>query len=254
MSGKWGDPAPFPRRAPRRPGVHREDGEGGPAPFARDSQGRGRNGQGLATEARVTGFRVDLHVHTARYSACAECLPPRELAVWALHAGLHGVVITEHDVLWEEEELAVLQAQAPELRVFRGIECTVRGGHLLIIGLSDAGPLVRGAPLERVAAVAHEQGAAVILAHPFRDGPPTEVPFASIDATEVMSTSFSDTDITRTRRLARKLGLPQVGASDAHALARIGWAATELSQMPNDERELAEMIRRGLVRPRRRRR
>jgi predicted metal-dependent phosphoesterase TrpH len=201
----------------------------------------------------VTGFRIDLHVHTARYSPCAEAVAPREIAVWALRAGLHGVVLTEHDILWEEEELETLQRQAPELRLFRGIECTARGAHLVVIGVGDAGHLDRGAPPELIAARAHEQGAAVILAHPFRDTPLSVIPPAMIDAVEITSTSISADESTRAKRLAKRLGLPGVGCSDAHALSRIGWASTEFSTMPADERELAELIRSGKGKVRRRR-
>jgi predicted metal-dependent phosphoesterase TrpH len=202
----------------------------------------------------VSAFRIDLHVHTARYSPCAETVEPREVALWALRAGLHGAVLTEHDMLWEDEELATLQGGTPELRLFRGIECTTRDAHLVVIGASEAGHLERGAAPELVAARAHEQGAVVILAHPFRDGPPPELPPGAIDAVEVTSTSMSPADSTRARRLARRLGLPQVGSSDAHALSRIGWTSTEFPRMPADELELAEMIRtgRGHVRHKRR--
>ncbi len=201
----------------------------------------------------MTGFRIDLHVHSARYSPCAEAAPARDVAVWALRAGLHGVVLADHDILWEEEEVAALQAEAPELRLFRGIECTTRGAHLVVIGAAEAGHFVRGAPPELVAARAHEQGAVVILAHPHRDAPLPVIPPGMVDAIEVTSTSIPAEDSPRARRLAKRLGVPQVGSSDAHALSRIGWAYTEFPSMPPDERELAAMIRSGKGKVRQRR-
>lgn len=177
---------------------------------------------------------------------CAESVAPAEVGVWALHAGLHGVVLTDHDVLWEQEEVAMLQQACRELRFFRGIECSAQGAHLVVIGIDDAGFLHRGVSINTVIEFAHAHNAAVILAHPYRDSAPEELPLGSIDAIEVASTSFAPQDSERALRLAYARGMPRVAASDAHALSRIGWAWTEFPRMPADELDLAAMIKQGL--------
>jgi predicted metal-dependent phosphoesterase TrpH len=194
-------------------------------------------------------FRIDLHVHTGRYSACAETVAPQEVAARARAAGLHAVVLTDHDMLWELEELLPLRAAAPEMRLFRGIECSTSSGHLVVIGLDDAGALHRGIDFAEAVRIARRAGAAVILAHPYRDGQPEALPLGEIDALEIASTSFSQEESLRSIHLARSLGKPQVAASDAHALSRIGWAYTSFPRLPADERGLAEMIRAGEGRP-----
>jgi predicted metal-dependent phosphoesterase TrpH len=194
-------------------------------------------------------FRIDLHVHTSRYSPCAEFLAPAEIGAYAARAGLHGVVLTDHDVLWEEEELSALRSQASEVELYRGIECTTNGGHLVIIGLDDAGALFRGIPFEDAVRFAHESGAAVIFAHPFRDGDPGSLPVELVDAVEVASLSFSQGEADAARELALRHGKPVVAASDGHALSRIGWAWTSFARLPADERELARLIRAGECRP-----
>ena len=50
-------------------------------------------------------YLVDMHVHTARYSPCAELLVPELLDECMQAKGVHGVVITEHNVMWEREEI-----------------------------------------------------------------------------------------------------------------------------------------------------
>jgi predicted metal-dependent phosphoesterase TrpH len=201
-------------------------------------------------EGSVDGrFRVDLHVHTARYSPCAEAVPPIEIGAWAARAGLGGVVLTDHDILWTREEVDALAPHSCGVRLFRGIECTARGAHLVLIGLEDAGAITRGSDVAEICALAHAQGAAVVLAHPFRSGSPASLPLGLVDAIEVASTSFSAEEAARSARLAGLVSRPQVAGSDAHALSLIGWAWTEFPSAPTDERELANMIRSGRCAP-----
>jgi predicted metal-dependent phosphoesterase TrpH len=197
----------------------------------------------------VMEARLDLHVHTARYSGCAEYATPTEIGRRAAAAGLAGVVLADHDFLWEAEERDALAALSPGVRLFRGIEVSTSGGHVVVVGLEDAGALPRGVDFGRAIDVAHAQGAAVILAHPYRDGDPERWPLERVDALEVASTSFSRETAARARALCERLHKPGVAASDAHALSRIGWAWTAFPGLPSDEGELARMISAGLGRP-----
>ena len=205
---------------------------------------------GTGRQARAgSGFAVDLHVHTGRYSQCAELLDPYELAGAALTAGLSGVVIAEHDMMWQDEELALLRASCPELRIYRGIEVSARGCHLVVVGLGDAGMLHRGASVEQVVSVAQRAGAAVILAHPYRDSDPDGLPLDGVAAIEIGSTSFTRRESARARKLAARLGKPTVACSDAHTLSRVGWAWTVFPELPADEAGLAAMVLAGAGRP-----
>jgi hypothetical protein len=195
-------------------------------------------------------LRFDLHVHTGRYSQCAETVDPYQLGDAGIRAGLDGLVITEHDVLWQDEELEILRHRTPEVRIFRGIEVTARGCHVVVIGIDDAALLERGMAPTEVIDVAHSLGGIAILAHPFRDSDPASLPLHQFDAIEVASTSFSRADAVGAIELAKGLGLPSVASSDAHALSRVGWAWTELSERPRDERHLAALLKQGSGRPR----
>lgn len=195
------------------------------------------------------GFAIDLHVHTGRYSQCAELLDPYEIERVALAGGLSGVVLTEHDMFWQDEEISLLRASSRQIRIYRGIEVSAQGCHLVVIGIEDGGLLHRGASLEHVAGVAHAAGAAVILAHPYRDADPESLPLDLVDAVEIGSTSFTRHESERARHLAARLGKPIVAASDAHSLSRIGWAWTVFPASPENGSELAAMILSGAGRP-----
>ena len=192
---------------------------------------------------------IDLHVHTGRYSRCAEFVDPYQIEEYALRAGLAGVVLTEHDVFWQDEEIEILRKRSRILRFFRGIEVTARGCHLVVIGLTEAALLAKGMSMEEVVEIASAQDAAVILAHPYRDADPSVLPVELADAIEVASTSFTTREAAAARELARTVRKPEVASSDGHALSRIGWAWTEFARMPADEKELARMIRTGSGRP-----
>ncbi len=188
---------------------------------------------------------LDLHVHTGRYSQCAEAVDPYRIEEYALRVGLDGVVLTDHDVLWEEEEVVLLRQRCPSILIFRGIEVSALGAHLVIIGLDDGGLFHRGIPVAEACSIAHRNAACVILAHPFRDADPAAIPVELVDAIEVGSTSFTVEEARRARQLARRTGKPQVAASDAHALSRIGWGWTRFPVRPADELELAALIASG---------
>lgn len=189
--------------------------------------------------------RVDLHVHTSRYSQCAELLDPFRIGEFASRAGLAGVVLTEHDMFWQEEEVDLLQAAVSPLRIYRGLEVTAAGCHVLVIGIEEAALFERRMLVEEVVAVAHEAGAIAVLAHPYRDANPEALPLEHFDAIEIGSTSFDRQEAKRSIRLARRLGKPMVASSDAHALSRIGWGWTEFEALPANELELAAAIRDG---------
>jgi len=187
-------------------------------------------------------FKIDLHVHTGRYSQCAETVDPYAIEEHALRAGLDGVVLTDHDMLWEEEELRLLQHECPAIRIYRGIEISAAGAHLVVIGLEDAGLVHRGIPVAEACELAHRQSACVILAHPYRDADPQVIPVRLVDAIEVGSTSFTAEEARLAAKLAERYGKPRVASSDAHALSRIGWGWTELPVAPANELELARLI------------
>jgi len=191
---------------------------------------------------------VDLHVHTRRYSPCAESLDPELLPEVVIARGLHGVVITEHDHLWSPEEIAALNRNLVGARIFGGVEISSRNGHFLLIGLDHLDNLQPGVSVRRIVQEAKAQGAAVIWAHPHLEYSQIQHPLKfsdmpdGIDAIEVASSVTVESQALEARAVARDLGYGMVGGSDAHALAHVGKAYTLFAQMPADEKALANAI------------
>lgn len=204
-------------------------------------------------------FFVDLHIHSARYSSCAPALDPQKL-VRVLHERmLCGGVLAEHDQLWQEEEVEEVLCLAKEdgiegVHLYRGVEITTEHAHIVAIGMEDLRDTPRGVRLERLIAVAREQGAALIWVHPYLNYsgllPPeqhdnVEELAKGIHAVEVCSSVTRKEFSARARLLSEKWQWVPVGGSDAHALEIVGAAATEFPLLPKDEKALAKAIMAG---------
>src|SRR4051812_47495561 len=116
-------------------------------------------------------MKFDLHMHTSHYSPDS-IIDPFELLKQAKKVGLDGIVITEHDRLWPEDELAQLQAKAHGLVVLAGVEVTGRGGDVLCYGVNDLSKLRRGVSWPELTREVHRQGGVCVAAHPYRWGQP----------------------------------------------------------------------------------
>ncbi len=195
-------------------------------------------------------FCIDMHVHTSRYSECAESLDPLKIEKYARKAGLDAVVITEHDTFWNRYELQELTEMCTEVQFFNGIEVTTkRGFHLVIIGVEKSGLLKKGVPCFDAIRYTHDQGGLAILAHPFRKGLPPLKTVAEVDAIEVGSTSLYEKESQLSYNLAKIMEKPAIACSDAHALSMIGWAYTRFPHPPENLRDLCEMVKEGKGKP-----
>src|SRR5438270_3855805 len=114
-------------------------------------------------------MKFDLHMHTTRHSPDSS-MDPFVMLRRARELGLDGLVITEHDWLWTEEELDELRAAAPGLVVLAGVEVSAWEGHFLAYGVGDPFALSRGMGVAELCREVHRQGGAVVAAHPFRFG------------------------------------------------------------------------------------
>jgi len=195
-------------------------------------------------------FHIDLHVHTAQHSECAESLNPLLVNKYAVKAGIHGAVITEHDTLWNKSDFNELQQRSRNVLLFNGVEVTTQNGcHLVVLGIKENGPLHKGISCNDAIDYARQERAIVILAHPFRNGLPPMKILKSIDAFEVGSTSLYKDESKLCRLLSEALQKPGIASSDAHALSMIGWAYTSFPEMPENVQHLCAMIKEGLGSP-----
>jgi predicted metal-dependent phosphoesterase TrpH len=207
----------------------------------------------MAAES-VFPYRIDLHVHTRRYSPCAESLNPEQLPRCIERAGLQGVVITEHDQLWTPEAIAGLNRSMTAGRIYRGVEVSSRNGHFIIIGPDRLGPLAPGISVAALLGYADQCAAAVIWAHPYLNYGAISQPLTTEDmpdgihAVEVFSGVTRDEQSRQARSLAERRGWTAVGGSDAHSIGQVGYAYTCFAELPDDEKALAAAIRQGRCR------
>ncbi len=196
-------------------------------------------------------YGIDLHIHTSRYSACAELLNAALLKSRVRLCGLHGAVITEHDTLWSPAEIAALDPELAEIRIYRGVEVSSDAGHFVVIGLDDLKGIQAGVPLADMIRKADHDQAAVILVHHHQQYANTPRPMdvmampRGIHAIEVASMLTRGGHGQEARRIAHLKGWMPVAGSDAHALEHVGAAFTVFPEIPADEKALAQAIRSG---------
>jgi len=188
---------------------------------------------------------IDMHVHTDRYSACGR-MTPDEMAEAAKAAGLAGVVITEHNVMWSEEEIAELSARHPGLLILRGLEVSAANRHdILVYGVMDASLFHKDMPAREVVEIAHQHGGVAVWAHPMRyhrmmDEEVVNLPF---DAIETQSVNIDELHYPALHELAVSRKLPEVYNSDGHDTISLGGYANYFHQAPQNEADLVKIIK-----------
>ena len=107
---------------------------------------------------------IDLHVHTNRLSVDS-VLDPEEAIQQAKQRGLDGFCITEHNKLWQPEEIKRLRDKWNFL-VLSGVEMDTVEGHILVFGLhEEIETFLRASELRQQV---DEVGGVMIVAHPFK--------------------------------------------------------------------------------------
>lgn len=192
-------------------------------------------------------MRIDLHVHTNKYSECGKDSPDRMVQA-AIRAGLDGIVFTEHNYQWSAAELAELRNRYPAIRLFRGIEVSITAEeHILVLGVPDAALFYPFMPPGEVMAAVGRYSGTAILAHPFRWSTSVrpDILTAGFHAIEVHSTSIRNYMQQPILSLQRQLNLPLVASSDGHSAEAMGLYAIDLKMPVADEKQLAAMVRQG---------
>jgi predicted metal-dependent phosphoesterase TrpH len=192
-------------------------------------------------------MKFDLHMHTARHSPDSET-DPFELVRAALDAGLDGIVITEHDKLWGDDELDELRAAAPQLVILVGVEVTGRGGDMLCYGITDVSAVPRGIEWGPLTREVHRQGGACVAAHPNRWDQPFEKLLREqspeLDGIEVMSNNMDAGLRERAADLlVRYPHFAQLGNSDSHAPWSVGCCYTDFDATIRSNADLVAAIR-----------
>ncbi len=208
------------------------------------------------------GTIIDMHLHTTR-GASDSGLNPDDLASEARSRGLTGIHITEHDRLWDRYALEAYRSEHAGLFVANGMEVSTELGHILAVGLREYVGGIRHA--ETLRRIADEQGAFLIVSHPFRHffdpvyftrqgkkpfvltaEQATKLPVFQIAyAIEVLNGANTVRENVFALRVAQLLGKPGTGGSDAHSTQGIGSYCVVFDKDLTTQDELLEELHAG---------
>jgi predicted metal-dependent phosphoesterase TrpH len=199
-------------------------------------------------------MKFDLHMHTRKHSSDA-VTDPFALIKRAKEIGLDGVVITEHDFLWTEEELNELREAQPDLVILAGVEVTARGGDMLCYGVTDPFAIPRGIEWPKLCREVHRQGGVCVVAHPYRWNQPIDTILREqkpeVDGIEMMSKNM-DSDIRKKAEglKSRNPLFAGLGNSDSHEVDTVGLCYTEFDAEIRTIQDIAQAIRERKTTPR----
>jgi len=219
--------------------------------------------------ARKHEFSVDMHVHSM-YSG-ESLAQPREIVESALDKGLDAICVTEHESLSASAPFERFKGTS-RLIILRGVELSTDAGHMLVYGIEDSAWREWGknevchAPelVTRVRAL----GGVVVPAHPYLicgtcgDSPyPRDLPI-EVDERAVHLAGISALEVCNGKHqrypmvceilgnLAKRLGLPGTGGSDAHLPEDVGCAYTVFRAPVSSSQDLVKAILTGDLYPR----
>lgn len=197
-------------------------------------------------------MKLDMHMHTKGSDGRSTA---EEIVERALAAGLDGICITDHHLVRtaESDEVADL-AKRCGLRVFRGVEYSSAGGHILLYGVTDelVQTFGRYADPQAVIDAVNAAGGAAVVSHPFkgykRKFAAKVADLRGLAAWEGVNgqCTYQDPKANRdAQTLGKATGKRMTGGSDAHDARDIGLAWTEFDEEFTTDRGLARALKRG---------
>ncbi|MCD4823900.1 MAG: PHP domain-containing protein [Phycisphaerae bacterium] len=195
-------------------------------------------------------MKVELHLHTNRYSTCAVD-SPEDMMARLVELGYDAVFITEHDAVWSEAELDDLRSKFPSLKIFPGLEITlanaVRSVHLLILGTRDPAFLTMQRDVGSILARARRQHCLTVLAHPYRweGGSGILAEGFYPDAIEHRTPNHTPLQSLMSKVTARQRSLRLINSGDCHSLNFPGYFWVETHQPFDSPAELRRIILEG---------
>lgn len=168
-------------------------------------------------------FKIDLHVHS-RLSEDNDA-DPEECIARAIERGLQGIAFTEHYSFGASAAIEPLRERyRGAILVVRGVEFSAAEGHCLVFGV-DTDRISRYAPIEELVRLVNERGGAVVPSHPYRGGSGLGDRILSLPGIAAIEGHNGCNAGGLNRRaidVARRLGLPVTGGSDAHRPGDVG--------------------------------
>lgn len=193
-------------------------------------------------------MRFDLHVHSHFSKDSNAGLD--DILEYASKNGLDGFAVCDHDSI-EGGMACAKRAEETGSRqiVIPGVEVSTSKGHLLVLGVKEK--IEAGLSPEETIRQARAQGAVVVLPHPFKvtSHGIGYVEGLDVDAVEVInSRCLTNGPNNKAREAAEKLGIPQVGGSDAHEAAMVGRSYAEVDVSERSVEAVLDAILQGRTR------
>ena len=198
---------------------------------------------------------IDLHVHTNPLSSDS-VMDAEEAIQEAKRIGLDGICLTEHNKVWELEDIQRLSSKW-NFPVWRGVEVEVVEGHILVFGLyRDFEGTIRVDELRRWVS---EADGIMVVAHPFKgfrvfdfsdlklspEQASKRPVFKSVDAIEAFNGRSNERENNMAHEVGKILGLRETGGSDAHSVGELGRCVTILEDNITTEADLIAQLRAG---------
>ncbi len=215
-------------------------------------------------------FKIETHLHTCHSSACGQ-MTAREIVDAYLEAGYSGLILTDHynrdtfgflgiDTKGPGDHLAAFLTGYRELarigskrglKIYRGAEVRFDGSwnDYLLYGYSDEllqdPEAIFTMGVEKFYPLVQADGALLIHAHPYRNGGmPTTA--AALDGVEVLNMNHNhDNRNDLALNFARANGLLETSGSDCHHKSHVGNGGILVEKLPENDRELVDMLRSG---------
>lgn len=194
-------------------------------------------------------MKFDLHVHSCYSKDSNASLD--DILEYAARNGLDGFAICDHDRI-EGGIACSKRAQEidSDMIVIPGVEVSSSKGHILVLGVRDT--IEPGLSPEETIKRARQQGAVVIIPHPFKltSHGIGYIEGLDADAVEVLnSRCITDGPNNKARKASMELGFPMVGGSDSHEPEMVGRSYTEIDVQSKTVEDVLDAIREGKTRP-----
>jgi predicted metal-dependent phosphoesterase TrpH len=174
----------------------------------------------------------------------------------AVHIGLDAVCITDHNYVWQLDDIQAL-SRKHGIQVFMGNEITTDQGDMLVFGMHEN---VQGIiKLEDLKQMVDNAGGYIIAAHPFRgflifntseigltvEKAMQRPALKMVHALEVLNGKVTKRENKFACQVAEGLNMPATGGSDAHDVDGVGKYATCFDVPIANENELVAALKSG---------
>ena len=197
-------------------------------------------------------LKYDFHIHS-RYSRDSET-PLKEILHAAKERKLDGLAICDHDEVKGGIKAMKLVRENPDkyggLIVIPGTEVSTSKGHVLVLGVTEKIPSFMTP--EETTDYARDLNALSIIAHPYRKAAHGigYLEGSGADAAETFNSKCLTNGANKKAKAeAFRLGMPQVGGSDAHIAALVGQGYTMIEIDTNTIDSVFDAVLRGKTIP-----